>query len=146
VHEFGFRALLVEVLVAVRCDAPELYRNAGVALGEVDVGFGIDDEAFFVESRPEGGLVCRDGRDHEPRIRLEAGASAVVAMVDGKRDLIEAVLDDTVGVRGDLEAVASLDEALRCLVAGAVRSDRAQWAWRRYVAGTRRALEQGERR
>ena len=143
-HEFGFRGLLVEVLAAVSRDASELYRDAGVALGVVDVGFDVDGEEFLVETGTDGGLVCRDGRDREPRIRLETRASALVTLVDGNRDLIESVLDDTVRVRGDLEAVASLDEALRCLVVGAVRSDRAERAWRRYVAGIGGASKKGE--
>lgn len=145
-HELGFRGLLVEVLAAVSRDAPQLYRDAGVALGGVDVGLEVDGEAFWVETATDGGLVCRDGRDREPRIRLQTRANALVTLVDGNRDLMESVLDDTVRVRGDLEAVASLDAALRCLVVGAVRSDRAERAWGRYVAGIRGVSEEGESR
>ncbi len=145
-RELGFRGLLVEVLAAVSRDAPEFYREAGDALGEVDAWLAVDGERLLLESKVEGGLVCRDVRDRGPRIRLETEASAVVAMVDGKRDLMESVLDDTVRVRGDLEAVASLDEALRSLVVGAVRSNRAEIAWKRFAAGVRSASEREERR
>jgi hypothetical protein len=144
VPESGFRGLLAEVLAAVSHDAPELFRGAGAALGEVDVALEVGDEAFRFETGADGGPVCRDAVDREPRIRLETRADAVVELVDGRSDLLDSVLDGTVRVRGDADAVASLDAALRCLVVGAVRSDRAERAWNRYAVGVRAASDRGE--
>lgn len=117
--ERTFFQFLDAALEALRAEAPKAYALLLRALA------------------PTGLLLCVDGETqvlavvqgaHRLSTRGTAAASlrtartALVELLEGRRTLLDAVLDESIEIRGTPERVAALHDALVAFFAGSVRS------------------------
>jgi hypothetical protein len=133
-----FRELVTSVLLAVDRDAPECGRQAAAALGERLAMLRVGDEAITLAARGER-VVVREAPADSAEIELRASARAVVDLVDGRVELLQAIEDARLHVAGTPDDLIAMEAAVRWFIGGAVRSRGPAQAWRRHrEAVTRR--------
>jgi hypothetical protein len=109
--------VLSDSLRHLRSEAPQSYQALCAALRDMAVACRVDNDRFTLHS---------DGRETwlgEPRAptppQVEASVQAVLDVIDGRRQLVDTLLDGAVAVRARLEDAIRLDDALRTYVHGA---------------------------
>lgn len=128
--EMTFVELLSGAVAAVERDAPWCAQGMARALGAVTVGIVVDDERVTLHA--SSGVIRSDRADGVAAVRVAARRAAIVALVDGRRGLIEAVEAGTVSVAGSPAHLEAVDGALRWFVSGSVRSAAVHALWARY--------------
>jgi hypothetical protein len=118
--EASLRGLLQESFACLEREIPQAYQQVCALLDGLTVGISLDDETVVID--------CAGGRE---RVRVDGGQvsaelctsrRAVLAVLDGRLSLAEAVLTDAVRVKAPLDTLERLNRALEAYVHGAVRS------------------------
>ncbi len=131
-------------LRAVRAEAPSAYHAMCEALAKRTIGFRVGAETFSLRG---------DGRDvwvADPGVvvtaRVETTARALLDIIDGKTDLLAALLEGRVAARAAADDAAALHEALMAYVHGAVTAPSCAGLRRGLAAIAARQGDQNRRR
>ena len=116
----SLRGLLQESFDCLERDIPLAYQRMCALLEGLSVAVAMDDELIVIGCAglrgrvdPAGGPVAAE---------LRTSRRAILAVVDGRLSLADAVLTDAVMVKGSLDVLERLHRALEAYMHGAVRS------------------------
>ncbi len=121
--------LLRGSLRAISRQVPEAHDALRLALDGVVVSLRVGDERFSVSG---GAQLHVGGWRDDATVLVETTRGAVLAVIDEGLPLTALVWDGRVAVRGALDAIATVYEALLAFAHGAVRSPDARAALRRF--------------
>ena len=138
------RELLVDTLDAVEREAPACAREVSRALGERRVAIQIGGEVVTVATHK--GRVTLVPADEAPTIRVTSHSSTVVAVVEGRRPLLDVIEDGELVFVASVDDLLAVDAALRWLVAGAIRSAASPLRWHRYRSSVLRSAHASQPR
>ena len=113
-----FRAHLRSALEVIEREAPVWSERLAASVGDIRIGVEVDGAPFRVVRR-ERAIHLDDGDTVD--VVGRCGRAAVDDLIEGRTTLEEAVESGRVDLRGDLDALLVLDEALRTFVNAAVR-------------------------
>lgn len=116
-------ALLRRAFAIVREDVPEAHAGM-VARAPRMTLLQIDEDRLALVRGPAAIDVCLADADGDVRIR--ATTEALLAVLDGKTTLLDAIVGGSVFVAGEVGALAEAQAALLCFLQGCVRTTRAR--------------------
>jgi hypothetical protein len=123
--------LLREALELVRADVPPCYEQARRALEGRVVACRIDDEAFVVTFTAREIVVGPSNAG--AAIDVEVSRLTILSLLRNERPFHGAVLTGDLAVRGAIDVLARLGEAMHAFLHGAVRSPRMPPVLARFV-------------
>jgi hypothetical protein len=115
----SIRALLARSLAGIRQAVPEQHRALCTALAGLEVQLRLDHEDFSV--RGAGGNIVLSAEAPVTVVELATTSRTVVSLVDGKLDLLDAVLDEAVTLAGSIDNLLRFDDVLLAYLHGIVR-------------------------
>ena len=118
--ETSLRALLQESFDCLEREIPQAYQRMCVTLDGVSVRISLDDETVVIAFGGAHGQVAVAGGPVEAE--LCTSRRAVLAVLDGRLSLADAVLADAVRIKAPLDTLERLNRGLEAYVHGAVRS------------------------
>lgn len=111
--------LLRESLACLAAESPTHHGALCRRLAGHAVGLRLDDECFELRGHAGGLRLVPPGA---ARCRLRTDRATILAVLDGRRTLLAAVLADAIEVSGPIDHLLALHEALLDYVHGAARS------------------------
>jgi len=111
---------LREALSCLADETPRLYNDIVAAVGERRIGLKTDREDFCVRVVRGRLDVVADRRGAD--VQAVTSDGALLALLDGDLDVLDAVWTDRVQLIGDIETLAGLDDALRIFLNASVRA------------------------
>ena len=117
--ERTFFQFLDAALEALRAETPKAYTLLLRALAPTGLLLRVDGETQVLAVVQ--GKHRLSTRGTAP-VSLRTARAALVELLEGRRTLLDAVLDDSIEIRGTPEQVAALHDALVAFFAGSVRS------------------------
>lgn len=139
-----FGRFLSRSLEAVSREVPRAWRALGAALAGRAVRLTVDGETL-VAAGDGAAVTLRAPRDGESfAVTLRTSHEAIVALVDGRRTLVESVLAGELDLRGTVEEIAVFHDALQAYLHGAVRSVSHPPLLRSYRASAERTTRPAE--
>jgi len=136
------RTLMKDALAALHAEAPAAGSAMAVALGHRHVRVDSESETFLLRSR-HAKLTVEDDPGGSAELTVRMPLDAVVRLIDGAEDLLDAVRADRIHVQGALPDIVALREVMVWFVQGAIRSstcsqlaERAREASRRHPRGS----------
>jgi hypothetical protein len=118
--ETSLRGLLQESLDCLEREIPQVYQRMCATLDGLSVRISLDDETVVIGFAGVHGRVDVVGRPVEAE--LCTSRRTVLAVLDGRLSLADAVLADAVRIKAPLDMLERLNGALEAYVHGAVRS------------------------
>jgi hypothetical protein len=112
--------LVRQSLLCLHRDVPAIYRRLSQSL-PCDVALTLGDESLLVRQTLRG-ITIVEGCYRAP-VSIVTSRAAVLAVVDGKQDLLSAILSDQLIVRGRTNDLLELEVVFRAYLQGAVRSE-----------------------
>jgi uncharacterized protein with NAD-binding domain and iron-sulfur cluster len=112
-------SLLAESFRALASEMPEPSARMGQLLRGLSVALEVDGERFAADFSAEPRVRSCSG---EEPVRMATTRAAILELLDGRRSLSDAVLEDAVSVVGPLDSLLRLHEGLRVYLHAAVRS------------------------
>lgn len=131
--EGSVAALLRRSLRAIARQVPEAHEALRAALDGVVVSLRVDDEALSVHG---GANVDVGGWRGDAAVVVETTRAAILGVIDEGLPLTALVWDGRLAVRGALDAIATVYEALLAFAHGAVRSPDARASLARFREDT----------
>jgi len=116
----SFVRFLCRSLAVLDDELPRAYRAVADRLGRRSVAIRVDDEFVFVSAaggRVHVSLVLA----REPSVHLHTSRGEIRALVDGRRSLLDAMLEGRLELRGTVSDLIAFDGALMAYLHGAVR-------------------------
>jgi hypothetical protein len=120
--------LVADSLAALRREVPDAHRRLGDALGVKIVRFHIGADVFAI--RRLGRDVLVEQSAGAPNVEVETSWTTVIDIVEGRCSLLDSLLERRVAAKGPPDDIASLHQALREYVRGAVRGGSFPDLWR----------------
>lgn len=114
-------AFVERALGVLAAESPAAYHRLADQLRPAPAGLEVDGESFSIDVRGDRLRVVR-GPPHGPGGRVRAGGEVILDLIDGRTEVLEAVVGGRLDVRGDVEAVLRLARGLGAFVEGAVRA------------------------
>jgi hypothetical protein len=118
--EASLRSLLEESFDCLEREIPQAYERMCATLEGLSVCISLDDEAVVVGFAGARGRV--DAAGGPVHADLCSSRRAVLAVLDGRLSLADAVLTDAVRIKAPLDTLERLGRALEAYMHGAVRS------------------------
>lgn len=118
--EASLRVLLQESFDCLEREIPRAYWKMCAALADLSVRVRLDDESVIVSFAGAHGRV--DTGDGQAGAELRTSRQAVIAVLDGRLSLADAVLTDAVVVKAPLDTLERLNRGIEVYLHGAVRS------------------------
>jgi hypothetical protein len=115
--------LLGESFAALEDELPTAHARLCAGLAGRAVAIDVDGERFVVALAGGQARVASvpAGEDTAAGVRVATSRGAILAVIDARRSLVEAVLADEVRVVGELDRLVEAHQALVTYVHGAVR-------------------------
>jgi hypothetical protein len=120
VADRSFASFLVRSLELLELQAPGAYVALWQRLRGVELGISVDGERLVMVSTRRG-LQVRMAMK-APALALATRRATLCALLAGQGSLLDAVLADQVVLRGSVDELVVVDEALALYLNGAVRS------------------------
>src|SRR5262249_16755638 len=115
--ESSVRALLARSFDALAAELPEAYARLGTELAGWPVEVEVDRERFVIRV-VSGRLVTDEG---EAPVRIRASKAVLLAIVDARETLVDAVRADAIELRAPRASLGDLHEAWTTYLHGAAR-------------------------
>jgi hypothetical protein len=115
-----FASFLGRALAALRSEAPRAFSRLGAAAGRDGVRIDVDGPAVVLRFEGDRFDLAPDAGPASVEVRSDR--ATILALIDGEVRLLDAILDERLGVRGPVDAVLRFDAALTAFLDGAVRA------------------------
>ncbi len=113
----GLAQLAADALACLQRECPAAHVAVQTAIGDRRVRLAIDREEFDLA----GGAIAASA--DEPAILLRSDTATVCAVLYGELDIVDALVDERVHVRGGTRDVIAGANAMTAFLAGALRCD-----------------------
>lgn len=127
-----FAGFVHESLALLRCEVPAAHAAMCAPVAGRRVAIDADGEAFAL--RFERNVVHAAAPEAGPELSVRTSRRAVLALVDARYSLLEAVLNEHLDVRGTPDDVIAFHDALVAYLHGAVRAPSFPGLLRRFRA------------
>lgn len=114
-------AFVERALGVLAAESPAAYHRLADQLRPAPTSMEVDGESFSIDARGDRLRVVR-GPLRGAGGRVSADSAVILDLIDGRTEVLEAVVGGRLDVRGDLDAVLRLARGLSAFVEGAVRS------------------------
>lgn len=120
----SFRSLACDALIAIERDAPRCGGAIAAAMGPVALAVAVDGEAFSV--RVVGGRAVIESVHRSADVWVTTTAAQVCALVEGRDEILPAVMANRVRIRAPREHAARVFDLVTLLAEGCARSSVAE--------------------
>jgi hypothetical protein len=134
-RERRFADFLADSFAALEHEMPQAYAALCAAIAPREVLLAVDDETVGLAFAPTGVRFLRAPRT--PRVEVRTGKTAILRVLDAEATLMDAVLDETLFLRGATDDLLAFHDGLLSYVHGAVRAPSFPSLLRAYRGATR---------
>lgn len=126
--ERSFASFLDQSFDALRRQIPELHERMCQVLAPRDVELRIGDEVVALRFAPDDvafvspAAIGDDASAPRAAIEVVTARPVILALIDAETTILDAVLDERLGLRGSLEDLVRFHDGLRYYLHGAMRA------------------------
>jgi hypothetical protein len=131
----SFFEFLNRALCALAAEVPSAYSQVCRRLCDLDVRIEVDGATRYLVTTERGHELTRQSPSPAP-LELATSKTALVALLNDRKSLLESVLADDFSLRGETHDLMRLEDALFTFVQGAARSRRAISLLADYLKGS----------
>jgi hypothetical protein len=132
------REYIIALLVALRHCDPDAYDRLCHVVGPRSARIQLDKESAIVRMNQQELQVERDSNDGETVSGEGRTTSAtVLALLDGSLEVSEAILNDAIEIKGELEQINRMFQAIEIILDASPRCPELQQLSRAFVEGRR---------
>jgi hypothetical protein len=128
-----FAELLNGALAAIEREAPHYARQMAHALQHTSVNIAVDNDPVRLSA--QGGAIFLERSSVESAVQIRTRQETIVAMVDGRCDLLDAITQGQVDALANPLEFEAIDVAVGSFLSAAVRNATVQRLWARYRRG-----------